>query len=247
MPVSAYFIIAANLLPLGFVLTGGWGLREILPLYWVESAIIGFFAILKILLAGGAIARFRAGKSGARAALPPRLLPGGPYSVLAMAGKLFMAGFFTVHFGMFMFVHGIFLFGFVLQGAQLGPAKVDPLSAGLWLEYLGAVKWGIAALFGGHAASFFLNYLAGGEFRHASAAECMASPYPRIIVMHLTILLGAFVSSALPGAGGVMVIFVIAKIFADVAAHKKEHIKAAARAAAPEGPGAGAGSGAAAV
>lgn len=232
MPTSGYFIIAANLLPLGFVLTGDWGLREILPLYWVESAIIGFFTILKMLLAGGAIAQFRAGKSGARAALPPGLLPGGAYSVLAMAGKLFMAGFFTVHFGMFMFVHGVFLFGFVLQGAQLGPAKVDPMNAGLWLDYLGAVKWGILALFGGHAASFFLNYIAGGEYRHASAGECMASPYSRIVVMHLTILLGAFASIVLPGAGTIMAIFVVAKIFADVAAHKKEHAKAAARAAA---------------
>lgn len=226
MPVSAYFIIAANLLPLGFVLTGDWGLREILPLYWVESAIIGFFTILKMLLAGGPIAKLR----GAGTAVA------GVYSALAMGAKLFMAGFFTFHFGMFMFVHGVFLFGFVLQGAQFGPAKVDPMNAGLWLDYLGAVKWGIAALFGGHAVSFFLNYLAGGEFRHTSASECMASPYPRIIVMHLTILLGAFASIAMPGAGTIMVIFVVAKIFADVAAHKKEHAKAGARAAAADLP-----------
>jgi hypothetical protein len=225
MPVSAYFIIAANLLPLALVLTGDWGLREILPLYWVESAIIGFFTILKMLLAGGAIAKLRG-------AGPAGLLPGGAYSVLAMAGKLFMAGFFTFHFGMFMFVHGVFLFGFVLQGAQFGPAKVDPMNAGLWLDYLGAVKWGIAALFGGHAVSFFLNYIAGGEYRTASASECMASPYPRIIVMHLTILLGAFASIAMPGAGTIMVIFVVAKIVTDVSAHKKEHAKAAARASA---------------
>ncbi|HOI42511.1 MAG TPA: DUF6498-containing protein [Elusimicrobiales bacterium] len=241
MPVSAYFIIAANLLPLGFVLTGDWGLREILPLYWVESAIIGFFTILKMLLAGGPIAKARAGKF-----IRQEDLPGGVFSALAIGAKIFMAGFFTFHFGMFMFVHGVFLFGFVLQGAQFGPAKVDPMNPALWVDYLGAVKWGIAALFGGHAVSFFLNYVAGGEFRHASASECMASPYPRIIVMHLTILLGAFASIALPGAGTIMVIFVVAKIFADVAAHKKEHAKAAARAAAAAesdtepGPGAAA-------
>ena len=142
-----------------------------------------------------------------------------------------------------MFVHGVFLFGFVLQGAQFGPAKVDPMSPGLWLEYLGVVKWGIAALFGGHAASFFLNYLAGGEYRHASVGECMASPYPRIIVMHLTILLGAFASILLPGAGTIMVIFVVAKILADVSAHKSEHAKAAARVAAAAETGAAPGQG----
>ncbi|KAF0125402.1 MAG: Uncharacterized protein FD189_1692 [Elusimicrobia bacterium] len=232
MPVSAYFIIAANLLPLGLVLTGDWGLREILPLYWVESAIIGFFTILKMLLAGGPVGKLRVGKpaAGPEPGAGARLA----FSALIMGGKLFMAAFFTFHFGMFMVVHGVFLFGFVLQGAQFGPAKVDPMNAGLWLEYLGAVKWGIAALFGGHAASFFLNYLAGGEYRHASAGECMAQPYPRVVVMHLTILLGAFASMAMPGAGTIMVIFVVAKILADVSAHKKEHVKAAAKGAAAE-------------
>jgi len=224
MPTSGYFIIAANLLPLGLVLTGDWGLREILPLYWVESAIIGFFTILKMLLAGGPVGKLRGAGPGLSAA----------YSALAVGAKLFISAFFTIHFGLFMFVHGVFLFGFVLQGAQLGPAKVNPMDGALWIDHLAAVKWGIAALFGGHAVSFFLNYVAGGEYRHTGPGECMASPYPRIVVMHLTILLGAFASIALPGAGTIMVIFVVAKIVADVAAHKKEHAKAAARAAAAE-------------
>jgi hypothetical protein len=230
MTNSAYVIIAANLLPLGMTMGGFWALNEILPLYWCESAIIGFFTLLKILSAGGAIAKL-GGRRGAPAEYTqPDAIPGGAYSVLAIGAKIFMAAFFTFHFGLFMFVHGIFLFGFVLQGMHLGKATVDPMNPYLWLHYLWSVKWGIMSLFVGHAASFFMNYLGAGEYRTARPDQCMSAPYPRVIVMHLTILLGAFVSTAMPAAGPVLVFFVAAKIFADVHAHLKERSKAAEQA-----------------
>lgn len=66
MPVSVYVLIAANLLPLFMAGAGDWGLREILPLYWFESAIIGFFNIPRILMASKPDAR--AAKKGERKA-----------------------------------------------------------------------------------------------------------------------------------------------------------------------------------
>lgn len=230
MTNSAYVIIAANLLPLMMTMGGAWSLNEILPLYWSESAIIGFFTLLKIISAGGPIAKLNNRRGEPTEFTSQETIPGGAYSALAIGAKIFMAGFFTVHFGLFMFVHGVFLFGFVLQGMHLGKATVDPLSPALWLHYLWAVKWGILSLFGGHAASFFMNYLGAGEYRTARPDQCMHRPYPRVIVMHLTILLGAFVSTAMPAAGPVMVFFVAAKIFADVHAHLKERAKAAEQA-----------------
>lgn len=227
MTNSAYVIIAANLLPLIMTMGGAWSLNEILPLYWCESAIIGFFTLLKILMACGAMAKMGGRRGEPAQYVSQDAIPGGAYSALAIGAKIFMAGFFTVHFGIFMFVHGIFLFGFVLQGMHLGKATVDPMNPALWLHYLWAVKWGILSLFGGHAASFFMNYLGAGEYRTARPEQCMHQPYPRVIVMHLTILLGAFVSTAMPAAGPVMVFFVAAKIFADVHAHLKERAKAA--------------------
>lgn len=233
MTNSAYIIIAANLLPLAMTLGGAWSLNEILPLYWSESAIIGFFTLLKILTAGGPIAKLNNRRGGPTEFIQPQAIPGGVYSALAMGAKIFMAAFFTFHFGLFMFVHGIFLFGFLLQGMRLGKATVDPVTLTLWLHYLWAVKWGIISLFAGHAASFFMNYLGAGEYRSARPDQCMAQPYPRVIVMHLTILLGAFVSTVMPAAGPVLVIFVAAKIYADVHAHLKERAKAAVQAPVP--------------
>ena len=233
MTNSAYIIIAANLLPLAMTMGGAWALNEILPLYWSESAIIGFFTLLKIISAGGPIAKLNTRKGAPAEYTPQDAIAGGAYSALALGAKVLIAGFFTFHFGMFMFVHGVFLFGFVLQGMHLGKATVDPMSPNLWLHYLWAVKWGMLSLFAGHAASFFMNYLGAGEYRSARPDQCMSQPYPRVIVMHFTILLGAFVSTAMPAAGPVLVFFVAAKIFADVHAHLKERARAAQQAPAP--------------
>lgn len=228
LPVSVYILIGANLLPLGMAAGGDWGVREILPLYWFESAIIGLFNILKILMAGGPL---MGAADGPLRKLERQFgsLALGAFSSLMFAGRLFLAAFFTFHFGMFMLVHGVFLFGLVLGGFKAG-------GDGLGFNFLPAllgVKWAVLALFLSHGASFFLNFVGGGEFRRTNARECMAQPYARVVVMHLTIILGAFASAMFSDTASVMVIFVGLKIFTDVRAHLAERGKAAEQASQP--------------
>ncbi|PKM97087.1 MAG: hypothetical protein CVU79_10110 [Elusimicrobia bacterium HGW-Elusimicrobia-3] len=229
LPVSAYILIGANLLPLGMAAGGDWGVREILPLYWFESAIIGFFNILKILLAGGLLTGAADGplrklKEQRFGGLAPAA-----FSSLMFAGRLFLAAFFTFHFGMFMLVHGVFLFGLVLGGFKAGG---DGLGSSFLPALLG-VKWAVLALFFSHGASFLLNFVGGGEFRRTNARQCMAQPYSRVVVMHLTIILGAFASAMFSNTAPIMVIFVGLKIFTDVKAHLAERGKAAGQASQP--------------
>jgi hypothetical protein len=231
LPVSVYILIGANLLPLGMAAGGDWGVREILPLYWFESAIIGFFNVLKILMAGGPL---MGGADGPLRKLERQFggLALGAFSSLMLAGRLFLAAFFAFHFGMFMAVHGVFLFGLVLGGFKAG-------GDGLGFNFLPAllgVKWAVLALFLSHGASFFLNFVGGGEFRRTNARECMAQPYARVVVMHLTIILGAFASAMFSDTAPIMVIFVGLKIFTDVRAHLAERNKAAALALRPPPP-----------
>lgn len=47
-PASTLALIAANLLPLGGVLLLGWDLAHVMILYWAESAIVGFYTVLRI-------------------------------------------------------------------------------------------------------------------------------------------------------------------------------------------------------
>jgi hypothetical protein len=55
---SALALIAANLVPLFGVLFGGWKLHEVIVLFWVESAIIGFYTLLKMAVIGKWLAIF---------------------------------------------------------------------------------------------------------------------------------------------------------------------------------------------
>ncbi|HTY13435.1 MAG TPA: DUF6498-containing protein, partial [Candidatus Omnitrophota bacterium] len=78
LPTSSILLVSANLIPVVGVIHGGWNLFDILFIYWAESAIIGFFNVLKMMSAGG------------KKSLT---------SPIDWLIKLFMCGFFTVHFG----------------------------------------------------------------------------------------------------------------------------------------------------
>ncbi len=86
-PISVISIIIANLSILIGVLFLGWSLPDMVLLYWFESAIIGFFVILKIASANG-----------------PSFTP-------AKAGTIV---FFLIHYGMFMFAHFMVIAGLIL-------------------------------------------------------------------------------------------------------------------------------------
>ena len=55
--------------------------------------------------------------------------------------------------------------------------------------------------------------------------------YGRVVVLHLTVLLGAVAAGALGAPVGVVVVFVLVKIVVDVAFHLREHRRAATPAA----------------
>ena len=51
--VSGLALIAANLIPLAGVLIAGWDIAEIMLLFWGESAIVGYYNLLKMGKVGG--------------------------------------------------------------------------------------------------------------------------------------------------------------------------------------------------
>jgi hypothetical protein len=126
---------------------------------------------------------------------------------------LFLAGFFAVHYGFFHLVYIVFLAAFVLTGSY---GVADP--------------FGIAV----GCAVFFLNHLASYLWyrprEEGDASAIFMEPYARIVPMHLTIIAGGFVTAMLPGAAGtrfVLLLFLLLKTGADVAAHLKKHARAA--------------------
>jgi hypothetical protein len=50
--LSAAMLVVANLMPLAGVLFFGWDLANVMVLFWAESAVIGFYTVLKMLVTG---------------------------------------------------------------------------------------------------------------------------------------------------------------------------------------------------
>ncbi|MBM3254859.1 MAG: hypothetical protein FJZ08_00970 [Candidatus Omnitrophica bacterium] len=189
--LSVVALILANLFPLFGVLVLGWRLFPIMFLYWSESAIVGFFNILKIIKAQGTT-------------------PGNFTINDQPASKLDKCSiilFFIMHYGIFMTVHGGFIF------ALFGPADMR-----FW-ELAGALLF----LFVSHGLSYIYNFLKEGEYKVFSPSQLLMQPYARIFIMHFTILCGAFVIKSLRAPLGALVIMVAVKTAIDLAAHIKQH------------------------
>jgi hypothetical protein len=262
---SAIALIVANAIPLVGVLFFGWSLITILVLYWLENGIVGFWNIFKINLAQGSVlpslpampevAAHAATQNQAQAAAlrqaweqarqlraaQPAL---GGSGRIASIGKLGLSIFFTIHYGIFWLVHGIFIFalpmfmggatgGSVFGGGLTGLPDTCfdttglPIDCGVGGGAFGEVAWssvllGGVALFISHGASFLFNYIGRGEYLTASPAGQMGAVYGRVVVLHLTIIFGAFVVAALGAPIGALLVFVILKTAFDLGLHLRE-------------------------
>jgi hypothetical protein len=225
---TAILLVAANLIPLVGVYFFGWSLLTVLVLYWLENGIVGFWNVPKILLAGGAPSA-----SEARASQDLRLrVLGRP--VGTDAGRIGLVVFFLIHYGMFWLVHGLFVFLLPEFAAGTGnrflPGCGDPDPFGNLQGCdgpFGALVWsniaiaGIA-LFISHGASFLLNYVGRGEYLTTSPIRQMGAPYGRVVVLHLTIIFGAFVVATIGAPIGALLILVVLKTAFDLGLHLRE-------------------------
>jgi hypothetical protein len=164
----------------------------------MENVVIGFFNVLKMLAAD-------------------------PTNIFKWAGKLFIIPFFCVHYGMFTAVHGVFVFG-LFSGSffRNGPMNASSVMQVLKDSYL---FYAAITLVISHGFSFVYNYLGKGEYKTASLDMLMASPYGRVVVLHLTILLGGFLMLGLNSPVLGLLLLVVMKIFMDVKAHMSERRK----------------------
>jgi hypothetical protein len=222
-------LIVANAIPLFGALFLGWNVWMILIVYWLENGIVGFFNVLKILRAQG---------------------PADPTSdwrmngkPMAFVGRGAIAGFFVVHYGLFWFVHGIFVLTMPLF-AGMGTEVADtvplypmeggfgegtfPFESGPGSEMtsgfeLGSVLLAVVALAISHGLSFWFNYLGRGEYQRASAAGQMFAPYGRLVVLHITIIVGGMAIAFTGAPAAALAILVVLKTLLDIGFHLAEH------------------------
>jgi hypothetical protein len=225
---SAIALIVANAIPLIGVLFFGWSLWTILVIYWLENGIVGFWNVPKIALARGSMVSLPPGRN-----VPPAMSALG--GTIPGPGRVGMALFFLVHYGLFWLGHGFFVFVLPnFAGAWQGPvpcAQPGELLPGFpecVSSPFGQVIWSnvwiaAVALFLSHGASFVFNYLGRGEYLRTSAPQQMFKPYGRVVVLHLTIIFGAFIAAFLSAPIGILLILVVLKTLFDLGLHLNEH------------------------
>lgn len=93
------------------------------------------------------------------------------------------------------------------------------------------MRYAMGALFASHGISFVYNYLIKGEYAKVTPDKLMGSPYARIVIMHLAVLFGAFLTMALGSPVGILIILVGLKTSLDVIFHMRQHKKHQAKTA----------------
>lgn len=227
-------LIVANAIPLFGALFLGWNVWMILIVYWLENGVVGFFNVLKILKAEGP-----ADPTGSWR------MNGKP---MARVGRGAVAGFFLIHYGMFWFVHGFFVLTLPLfAGIGNGLGAVVPRGPGegefvdgVFTPFptagtdmttgfeLGSVLLAVIALAISHGLSFLFNYLGRGEYLRASAAQQMFAPYGRLMVLHITIIVGGMAIAFTGAPAAALAILVVLKTVLDIGFHLAEHRKRSA-------------------
>lgn len=215
---SSLLLVAVNLLPIGGVIWFGWSVLELLLLYWTESVAIGVVNVLRMLASNPA-----SPLAGLAASNPQ--IPDSAREALAMSGvraagrsmKFFLLPFFIVHYGAFCFAHLTAVVS-VFSNGQLGgdltqalPTLNDPV---FW--------WLVGFIFLSHLYSFVTNFIGKGEYRRTGVAALMQRPYGRIIVMHVTVILGAALIDWLDSPLPMLLVLVAAKTVVDLKFHERE-------------------------
>lgn len=171
LKVPSYFPVAAavalNIIPIIGVLFWGWSAFTLIFLYWLENVVIGVRTL---------------------ASMAANAIFGG---TLNKAGALVFGIFFTLHYGLFCFVHGTFVV--VLFGAGQNADSMFDLfkvaqdlfarEPNLLIGFASIVAWQVVQL---------VLFIARGEAKTTNPMALMAAPYPRIIVLHITIIGGGF-------------------------------------------------------
>lgn len=198
LTLPGLYLVIVNLIPIIGVALFDWSSFHILIAYWAENIVIGLSTILKFATVRPV---------GGLTSQPP--LP----SVII---RLYLGIFFTLHFGLFTAVHGLFVFGVMnMVGGAPDFQSAIPVVGSMVVFFLVS-----------HGASFWFNYIQQGEYRRLDPVQILISPYGRVVVMHLTLLIGVFlvaVSTALSGSALASCLIVMLKTGLDYFFHQRQH------------------------
>lgn len=227
--ITGGLLLAVNLGIAVYALTRRFGYAELLLAYWAETVIVGILAVPKLLI----VALFGRKLETIEDA---RDATGRTAAVVLML--IFATALFAV---LCMLLYAAIVFlprALELADHDAGPSFSRTLRTTGFR--LGEV---VAALAASHAASFFINFLYGREFRGGSVLALAAQPFLRtakIIALIVLALAVAFFQPVLSRTTAFALVVIGAKIALDLHAHLAERRRFAGTMEAPPALPAGA-------
>ena len=190
---------------LGAAWWAGWTTADLVWSLWLSSLVVGYATIVWSIVRPGAelvLAARRRGGSVARA-LASTPAAAAIVGLILLLGALALLAFFTVHFGMFHFVHSQFLASFFpVDPGEPGRGMVGMST---YLEVARRYWWFLPAAFLAERASFrraperperdvsvTAAAVAARKARQAAQADGMLAPYRNVMRMHVLIFFFAF-------------------------------------------------------
>ena len=119
--------------------------------------------------------------------------------------------FFFLHYSGFMLGHGYCIW------ALFSP---EDISISMTAVLSGLLSLGIS-----HGVSFKFNYIGRREYEKLTISQQMVAPYRRIMIMHVTIIVCAFLLNLFPASNITLMILIACKIIIDIIAHIREHAR----------------------
>ncbi len=167
--------VTMNVLTLIGVVAWGWPAGNVYLLFWLENVIIGMIGMVRVVSARG---------------------PDADPVVLTVNGRpvrgtpLRYGLFFTLHYGIFCLVHGVFTLMIALR------VGIEPTFLLLGFPVIViAIRYLVELI-----ATWFGR---GGLRNVVTSQQAMTQPYPRVIVLHLAVLIGFWLSLDLGSDEGV--------------------------------------------
>lgn len=181
-------IVVGNLIPIFGVRYLGWDAVQILILYWVENLIVGLLTVPRILTARG-------GGSTVR-------------------DRLGFAAFFTAHYGFFWLIHGVFAWSLAGDLARQagGTAEVWPRTFGT-----GDFRLALLAIAVVQLVMFVREWRLSGLWRTATPNVEMLRPYGRLVILHVTVLVGAWSLLELDAPASTVLLLCVGKMVLELA------------------------------
>lgn len=165
-----------GLIPIAGILLWGWSPFALIFLYWIENVLIGVRTIATMTTSGVL------------------------YTPATAAGAAALSAFFALHYGLFCLVHGSFIVALFGNNAYTNdPANLIAVATQMFAKQPN-FAFGVGSIALWQIVEFVVFLVREASVVHEvtirSLREMMMAPYPRIVLLHITIILGGFLLAA---------------------------------------------------